>query len=471
MVRAGRTRRRGVTRASSRNVARGFFRNSEMAMRGARLLGAYAGRTVGSAFRNWRSRTASNAATKAGQWLRTLSTQANKSTNRKGVMPIRTVDSRRYHTKGTYGGKFKSVSRLGTRNAFDSYNRVGLHQVTETIGSVSDADCVYILNEVVNSQDVIKFMVGAMLRKLLELANFRVEGMDKCPFDRDAGTANEINYRITYVTQNMFVGGFVSTTLNIVAATTFDDIVANFVPLMEQYCSGALSGTTNDNVDEPLKFNLWYESTTGPIILSTMLFNETFVDIYGRTELKVQNRTKATGGSEDAENINSNPLQGRSYLFNGVPKPKGNSQLRGGTNSSSVFFERMKYPQGITTFGTAGGVMSIDFKEPPMAKQFWNCKKAANVRLEPGEIKKFNWSYRKVGNILRILKSIRLQLNVTSQFSTYSVFPVQMIAMEDVINANAAENISIQYEVERHLGVKCFVKQKKFCSTQFVQRT
>jgi len=95
--------------------------------------------------------------------------------------------------------------------------------------------------------------------------------------------------------------------------------------------------------------------------------------------------------------------------------------------------------------------------------------------LEPGQIKTFVNNASKTGNILKILKALRFQRAVNAvsgaQFSNYSIFPVQLIALEDVLNANAEENIIVQYEVERKLGVKCWMKQKKYMLGEYELRT
>lgn len=377
----------------------------------------------------------------------------------------------RYVTTGSYQGKFKKVSRAGARTKFDIYNKVGVVHSTETIGSVTDQDCVYLLNEVINSRDLIKYIVAAVIRKLIEKAGIRVQGMDRSPFDKDAGDANELQYHITVVQQNHLSGASSSTTKDLLVGDTFDTIVVFFVNIFEQYCAG-FGELNNQNLDEPHKITLWEGPNDGnpTVILSQMLFNETFVDIYGTSQVKVQNRTKATGGSEDAENINNNPLQGWSYLFNGVPKAKGDGRVTAGTNGAFYAFERMPYPKGVSQFGATGVGLTTDLKEPPFPKQFWNCGEASNIRLEPGAMKMFKWNKSKSGNVLKILKRIRLQLDAGGGFATYSIFPVQMIALEDVINANAAETISVQFEVQRVLGVKCYTKEKKYFTTHYELR-
>lgn len=377
-----------------------------------------------------------------------------------------------YHTTGAYGGKVK-LSRSGLIDSFARYNVNGVVMVDETTGSVTDPDCIYIMNEAINSRDLIWMICKAMVRKLFEKAGIRITGAKDPVIDISGGQSTP-NFTVRLVTVNKFTGAWVNTDYTLIATSTFEDVAGWFRNNFEQYCSGH-GELSNSNMDELHKFILLKGTAanlaTNHDSRSELLFNETFIDIYGLSELKFQNRTKATGGGVDAEDINNNPLVGKSYLFRGVPKPKANAWVVGGTNSALFAFERMQYNRGLVTFGGNSGGFDPQMREPPSPSMFWNCVKAGKVRVEPGEIKKFVSKDFRSGNVLKILKNIRLQLDAGGGWSTYSIFKVQMIALEDVINANAAENISVQYECQRQLGVKCWSKQKKFYRTEYIQVT
>jgi len=374
--------------------------------------------------------------------------------------------SQLYETMGKYGGNFKKVTRRGARSGWDKYNREGVVSVNEISGNLTDVDCVYLMNESVNSRDAIYYILAAMCRKIIEMAGGRVTGLADAVFPFSAGDVSSTGYIIRYIKQNQLSGVAVVKDFAVLAASTFGDVVQFFRGDMEEYCSG-FGRLNNQNMDEPLSLSVITGVGGAQLTQSVILFNETFVEMKGLSEMKIQNRTKSSTGSEDAENVNNNPLQGKAYLFRGVPKPKGNVRAVGGTNDQAFAFERMQYPKGLTGFGGNSLGLGVDFREPPNASQFWNCSKLSKVRLEPGQIKSFFTSGFKVGNVLKILKSIRLQLDAGGAWSTYSIFPVQMVGLEDVLNASAVEAISVQYEVEKTLGVKCFVKQKKYYRTDF----
>lgn len=373
---------------------------------------------------------------------------------------------RRYETTGGYRGRIKA-SRKGTRSTWDVYNKYGVVDINEIYGSVSDQTCVYIVNEVINTRDAIYYMIGAMLRKLIEMAGGRVTGNTSTVFSTTSGSTSSTNYIIRLQTQNSTTGATQTIDYSLIATTQFQSIVEAFRASFESYCAG-YGKADNDNCIEPVRFILINGSTpTTESVQAEMYFNETFIDIKGKSEMKVQNRTLATGGSADAENINNNPLQGRSYVFRGVPKPKANAFIQGGTNGALYAFERLDYPNAVSTFGaTSTAALDQNMREPPLPSLFWNVKKSSKVRLEPGAIKSFYESDYLSGNVLALLKKMRLQTNSTGLYINYSAMKLQMLAFEDVINANAEELISIQYEIERTIGVKCYVKQKKYYKTE-----
>jgi len=437
--------RQGVGHAVTR-IARGYLRNRIGAIPAAALEAG--GRYVYRKYMNSGSQT-----------------PRQRKKNR-GTSTSTGVGAGRYITNGKYAGKVRT-NRKYVRNPMDSFNRNGTVITTESIGNVTDNNCVYLMAESVNSRDAIFMLLTAMMRKLLEKCQIRVNGIDDPLFERVAGVST-VGYTVRLFKQNPVSGAMVYIDHLITSLDTFGVLCEAFRNDFEVYCSG-FGELDNSNMQELYKFVV-FTGTGSEVpyqVHAEMLFNETFIDLYCKCSIKVQNRTKSSTGSEDAENITNNPLQGRIYTFKGVPKPKANGFVNGGSNPGMYAFERMPYNKAVSGFGGTGAGLDASLKEPPHPKLFWNCYKAGALRLEPGEIKSFNQVARKTGNILKMLKSIRLQLDAAGAFSTYSIFPVQMIAMEDVINANDEQTISIQYEVQRELGVKCYSKQKKYYKTQY----
>jgi len=454
--------------------------------------GRSARRTMGSAFRAMRSRYSARVASRAGAAVAGRAAAGGlaaagavgagvaglgygayrvydyvkKRNARQRAMKKPAAKRTRWHTTGGYGGRVK-VRRRGVATQWDKFNKNGVVYVNEVIGNMSDPNSVYLMNEVVNCRDLIFYLCCAMLRKLLEKAGMRVTGFDDAVFSPNAGNVSSTGYLIRLVKINNLTGVQVTSDFTILAATTFGSLCANYRNEFEQYATGH-GELSNANMDELYKFIVLFGNSESQDMRAEMLFNETFMTFTGKSEMKVQNRTKATGGSEDAENVNNNPLTGKTYLFKGVPKPKANGYVVGGANGALYPFERLVYNEAIQKFGGGTAGFDANMKEPPNPKLFWNCYKAGKIHLEPGQVKSFVISETHSGNVLKLLKKFRLQLDGSGIVTTYSAFKVQMIALEDLINVNAAENISVQFELERTLGVMCYTRQKKYYKSQYL---
>lgn len=426
-----------------------------------------AARLIGTAARYYLTKKYGGVGAAAYQAGKYMYDKATQSRSRQKNKSTQTMSRRRYVTTGVYSGKFRSPMKKYVNTRWDRFHKYGVVGVNEAIGNAADPFAIYICNEVANSRDVIYYIAAALIRKVVEMAGGRVTGNNQPVFSTDCGATETAGWVIRMTRQNPVMNTFVNVDHTTVVGGTFESIVLTFRNELEVYCSG-FGELNNSNTDEPL----WIGVVRDGEIRSKIFFNETFIQLYATSEVKVQNRTLATGGSADAENVNNNPLQGKIYLFNGVPKPKGNQQVVGGTTPSMFTFERMQYPRSVSIFGaTSPAGLTVNMREPPPAKQFWNCYKCNNVRLEPGAIKSYYASERRYGNVLKMLKKIRLQLTADGSYSTYSSFKVQMLAFEDVINANAAENISVQYEIERKIGMMVSVKPKKFYTADFFTTT
>lgn len=388
------------------------------------------------------------------------------STSRPAVRP------QKWATRGHYQGRFAKLSKRSGRS-YDKFNRSGWHTVVENIGSVTDVDCCYLMNSSANSKDVLYYTLAALIRKLFQIGGIRLTGINESVGATTGGATSGINLLVRLVSINLQTGletatpaAYPVTTLVLVS-----DIVTYFMPFVEDYCAGA--GKASDfNMEAPYKIVLLDAVPTTvayEVVRSEILLHECDAFIKTKSVMKVQNRTKATGGSEDAENINNNPLQGKIYWFQGLPKPKNIGKRNAGLNSAVFPFLRMPYPNEVFGFGSSTGGFDPEFREPPSPGHFYNCKMSAKVRLEPGAIKTYTVHGARGQNILKLWRSLRIERNASSTFIQHSSFPCQMIALEDVINANAAENISVQYEVERELGAFVSIKKKMWTKTHYAQ--
>lgn len=392
-------------------------------------------------------------------------------------MERRRVNKAKYQTKGRYVGAFKAPNKTSGRKLLP-YNKKGVVYVKELTGTVSDPDVVYVMNAAVNSYDVLAAIIAAALRNLFEKAGVRITGLTD-DIATSAMTVSRGEMTVRLVSMNKYTFAVTTQDAVVSAGTTLASLsTTTFFPAFLNWASGYdnVSGAGNaNNLVEPQKFILYFnEDATSAIQnqVSEINFEEAEITLHGSSQMKVQNRTKSATGSADEQDVSNNPLQGRLYYFKGVPRPKNNILTSAGGGQMAAF-SVIPVDVGVKTLVGATDFGSTDFKEPQPPTAFYNCTKSSFVRLEPGDIKQYDVQYTCTHALSHLVKMLRIQYGVnTSEFSTnYTIFPCQMIGLEDVINVNLLENISIAYEIERVLACVCSTKAKKFCRTQFTQVT
>jgi hypothetical protein len=365
-----------------------------------------------------------------------------KAQQRKMVKP-----KRKYHTQGKYVGRFQKKGKV---NEMAVYVAKGFVNTDEIAGTASDPDCVYLTTAALDPYAAITYAVQALYRKLLEKAGMRVSSSSEIIPGRAPEDARDHVFRLLGSQEGTSADEIIVYRQEAVAGSTIASLVnsATVLNAFMQYSSGALmtAGVGADSTTiELTRFQLYFDNsnTDQDMFLAEIDLREEVLHFHGAANIKVQNRTLATGGSADAEDVNNNPLEGRMYSFNGIPKCKV---------YESFPINIMSVNRGVQLVRSAQfGGASIPLKEPPLPKIFWNCSSASKIKLNPGDIKNAVVKHSGSVKFLTWLKRIRLGYGTTGGGfgTTYSIFKTNMIALEDMINLSASSNISIAYEVNR----------------------
>jgi hypothetical protein len=231
----------------------------------------------------------------------------------------------------------------------------------------------------------------------------------------------------------------------------------NFVLSMLGYMTGSFgtSGPSDLNVLEPYKLTLFREEGNTTIFYqheAVLELSYEEITVFAKSDLKIQNRTLSATNSTDRDDITNNPIVGYEYKFSsGCPRTKNNAAYK---------LASVQEPSGLITCRSAE--LANGYREPPPRGLFWNCEAYAKVHLEPGEIKKSTVYYKRSMNLLKLMKSCNFcfgdnlkQINLFGKAS--------LIALEDIINVNPANNVSVAYEINREFGAFLTTKFKN-CS-------
>lgn len=374
---------------------------------------------------------------------------------------------RSYHTLGGYGGKFKKATRKGKKSQMDIYASKGFIYTDEISGTVSDPDCVYITCKALSSYDVIRHAVQALLRKLFTKAGQTFVSPDQ----EISNTAFNVaaGYKVELEQQQLDTGVYtINASYTTVDGDTLSSVANAFYNSFLQYSAGytTVPGAGNaSNAIELIRMTLYnsdFNTTQGFQFVCNLDLRNERIHVIGKADIKVQNRTKSASSSSDAEDVSNNPLQGRMYMFNGLPRLK---------NGAGYLLQDIRVDSGVQLV-RAAQLTNTGFKEPPSPNNFWNCTKSSAVRLAPGEIKKAV-VYEKMNRpFLLWLKNMRVQYSTSTGFyeSQLGNRKCCMMAFEDMINVNLSENISIAYECNRQSGIY-FTTVKNTSATWAVTNT
>lgn len=368
----------------------------------------------------------------------------------------------RYYTQGKFVGKFRAATAKSGRK-WTEFNKKGINVVNEITGTVADPDCVYMSVTAIEPNDCISRIADAIIRRMLEKAGYRVNSYDD---PLSVGSTEELKLELEVESPT----GITVTNFGIVATygalsnctTTWSGLYIALRDYSCGYTTGAVGDSGNLTEFGQLRMMRRHADNDSFVLAASMHMKEIEVLVKGKMELKVQNRTKAADGSADAEDVSSNPLQGRLYYFRGIPRPKNNTVAQNVWQMCPINGSGVRSIAAATLYG--------DSKEPMNPNYFWNCTSSSKVRLDPGDIKNCKLNCEKKMNLLTLLKKMRLQFGTESQSYSvnYNIFPHLMLALEDVINVSPTENIAVAFEAERTLGVIVSEKIGRYMRTKFV---
>lgn len=337
-------------------------------------------------------------------------------------------------------------------------------ETAEIAGTTADPNCCYILNAAM-PPSIVDVATRSLVRRILDKGGWTVRSVDQIISSN--GVGNAVDLRFSLVEEDS-TGALTVTNHDTALTDTIRVVAAAFQNKFQDYSAGfGRSNNANDVVPKAFQLYMRPGPDTPWMLKCELNLVDEYINVYCRSSLKIQNRTLAANNSTDAEDVSANPLIGKSYLFKGMPKtktlayyPQLNS-MRG----DGVLLVRSTEMTSSGALGTSGSPA-----EPPQPNLFWNCVKASTVYLNPGKLRTSSVVYNKRMKFLTWLKWIRCQYrNASPNLFEYSTGNCEMIVLEDMINVNASNNISLAYEVNRVSAVYFETVPNKYCDGLFTQ--
>jgi len=357
-----------------------------------------------------------------------------------------------------FAGKFpKGRKKNVNKQSMAKFARSGVIKIRETVGTVTDADCVYLYSHSIVPIDIIEMIGAATMRKLLERAfKTKYTSMDNfCLMGNYNATPGL--YNVVFTWYDAVTGAENSNVITVNGTKTVQDVSEELTSILLNYSSG--NGFANAaNPREPFLLSVYKQINLAAdsILLATMNLHNEYIEMQCTLEMKVQNRSVSASGSKDTDQVDSNPVQGYIYEFSSIPKSRDPVNVTGGNIASSpraYDFASIRFNDGMNL--VRGGDMPSGYREPITARNFTNCKGVSKVRLEPGCIKNLYRSYRKNINFVKFLQDLNLQVDQATGNARVikTLGGGVMLSFEDVINVNSSAIITLTYEAERKSGV------------------
>nr|UOF80777.1 putative capsid protein [Cressdnaviricota sp.] len=419
-------------------VARSNWRSMAAAMvgRGARQLAGKAAQAVGRAAASYMAGKRYKQSVKAG-------------TKR------RLFDRSVLHTTGQYAGRFKR----GRRTRIDPFLQYGFSHTVETTGTVNDADCVYIGCSSHSSTGSMAIILHALLRKL-----FRKSGIDVTSVDQGIPTIVADCYTLRLTRENKLSGAVSTFDYVITVAASIFSIVGDglvtagaWTALMTTFMDYAtFQNSADQNIAVPKELFLLRRDNAldNYLPVANIVLENEVVTFQSRNQLKVQNRTLSFTGSADAEDVTNNPLMGRMYHLNaGAPRLK----VEGGR-----WLEAVSDAGGVVLARAGQFSPANNFREPIAPQLFRDCIKHSSIKLEPGQIKYASAFYKVTKPLMKFVVENVCGVSGTAYGSSFAQNKLRgkcvLLALEDIINVNAAQLINVAYEA--NMTVKAMLSTK-----------
>lgn len=348
------------------------------------------------------------------------------------------VKKRRYRRKpltsiGYYTGKFARKYKRVTEE--ERYLRNGYVVSTESSSTASDPDLVGVVHSTYSLTSYAVCLSKLLVRKILAKVGVNpVTAQESVPIQIGS------TFTLEYVDQQ---NATQVVTHTIGSGDSMETIASTFYNL----CVSAFAGSGVVRFRE-----LHYATSTG-IVLHRLPLEEMVLKLFARSVLKVQNRTQSESASNNADQVDNNPIHG--YLVGchgGIP------QTRLGNDSAPIAIDSLDL-YGVTNF-VGSGLSSLD-RQPFRRINFTNGAYEKSTVLQPGEIRNTNLYYRKSAYLNNFLKGFKVQTNNAQTVVRSAPGKSEVVMYEEMINTGALQNMLLAYEQEIFVCMDLIVGAKK----------
>lgn len=342
-----------------------------------------------------------------------------------------------------YGGKFSRKRRANTFSKYTKSGAVVSREVGSAITTTVNTYPVYVGHAThAHTAQITKLFFMCLVRNLFEKA-----GIEFISYEAIDAGAYVVAVSYTLFNEGAAKAEFTTTTINKSFETIAADLESQWITLW------TTSGNKNSFMHTA---ELRYSTGATGANVAYIDLRGISVEVYAKSDLKVQNRTLASGADEDnnsTSNVGNQPLYGKSYSGKGTGmmtkfESAGNvTQLNVSTGTNFA---------GSLAYSPAAGEGKY-FGEPPLPTLFSPKPKFSNASLLPGQIKTSSLTAKMVirqkelwNTLLYTDGGLGVAQKGTDQYGKYHI-----MALEKTMCVSATDTSPfIGYELNQRMGIK-----------------
>lgn len=295
----------------------------------------------------------------------------------KVVAPKRSKQRRVIRSSGTeLGGRFLRAPKANLFAKYTKNGAVTTREVGTSVTTTVTSSPVYVGHGThANTGSISKLFFLCLVRELFERAGLEF-------VDFEAVIAPNMTIRVEYLASasDQSTKTTFTTTTNGKSATT----IASDLQTAWEAIWGTFAGINNTYMTCAYMDIGTLTTQANHVHIDLRAIN---VEIFCKSDLKIQNRTNASGVDEDinsSENVANQPLFGKSYFGKGsglLPKVQTNASFPALNVSTGTNFA------GLLAYSPPSGLATTHLGEPPLPTLFTPKPKCSSASLLPGQIK------------------------------------------------------------------------------------
>lgn len=348
-------------------------------------------------------------------------------------------NTRRFNTARLHEGLEKSMMKKG-----------GVKRHIETVFSNSGTDICPVGHHNMPYVELIHMSVRCIVRYLLKQSGWEIIEWHKTV--EGVAVGDSLSFRYHPDPADAAIG---AQTYTILVTDTYYSVATNWANLIQAALlsypdiiplEASHYTSARNSLDTATKF----------IMMANLRLDSSSFVVSAVSRMNIQNVTSAENSTEDADlatNVHSVPLEGKMYQLMNT-----NYAQRRGYIATPIQFTASSVSGCFENNEAVTG--TNDFSEPVSGYQWYNCKKASAVQLNPGEIKTSQFASIKKFRFRNLYKNYEQRIGTDDDNpGTISYGHFRMFMFEKMVNSTATTPVNITLACNHDLVMVAYIKK------------